>query len=322
MADPKVKRVLMSVTDKTGIVEFARALADEFGAQIISTGGTARVIAEAGIDVTPIDEVTQFPEMMDGRVKTLHPRVHGGLLAKRDNPAHLAQAADHGIEMIDMVVVNLYAFEKTVASGADFGTCIENIDIGGPSMLRSAAKNFESVAVVTQPETYDAILAEMRENGGATKRDTRAKLALEVFRTTNAYDGAIAAWLGEQLEGGEGVTGEGERYPQAMSVALTKKQDLRYGENPHQGAAFYVRDQYAGAQFSLARAKQHQGKELSYNNYLDLDAAWAAVREYTDPACVIVKHLTPCGVCVDASAAAAYKRAHAAGFCVWRCYGV
>jgi phosphoribosylaminoimidazolecarboxamide formyltransferase/IMP cyclohydrolase len=312
MADPKVKRVLMSVTDKTGIVEFARALADEFGAQIISTGGTARVIAEAGIDVTPIDEVTQFPEMMDGRVKTLHPRVHGGLLAKRDSPAHMAQAADHGIEMIDMVVVNLYAFEKTVASGADFGTCIENIDIGGPSMLRSAAKNFESVAVVTQPETYDAILAEMRENGGATKRDTRAKLALEVFRTTNAYDGAIAAWLGAQLEGETGVTGEGERYPQAMSVALTKKQDLRYGENPHQSAAFYVRDQYAGAQFSLARAKQHQGKELSYNNYLDLDAAWAAVREYTDPACVIVKHLTPCGVCVDANAAAAYKRAHAA----------
>ena len=199
MADPKVKRVLMSVTDKTGVVEFARALSEEFGAQIISTGGTARVIAEAGIPVTPIDEVTQFPEMMDGRVKTLHPAVHGGLLAKRDNPEHMAQAAEHGIEMIDMVVVNLYAFEKTVESGADFGTCIENIDIGGPSMLRSAAKNFASVAVVTDPASYGSILAEMRANDGATTLATRTQLALRVFQTTNAYDGAIAAWLGNQL---------------------------------------------------------------------------------------------------------------------------
>ena len=184
MADPKIKRVLMSVTDKTGVVDFARALHDEFGAEIISTGGTAKVIAEAGVPVTPIDEVTHFPEMMDGRVKTLHPMVHGGLLAKRDNPQHMAEAAEHGIQMIDMVVVNLYAFEKTVESGADFGTCIENIDIGGPSMLRSAAKNFESVAVVTDPESYNDILAEMRENGGATKRSTRARLALNVFETT------------------------------------------------------------------------------------------------------------------------------------------
>ncbi len=191
MADPKVKRVLISVTDKTGVVEFARALHDEFGAEIISTGGTARVIAEAGVPVTPIDEVTKFPEMMDGRVKTLHPMVHGGLLAKRDNAKHMAEAAEHGIQMIDMVVVNLYAFEKTVESGADFGTCIENIDIGGPSMLRSAAKNFESVTVVTDPETYEGILAEMRANGGATTRETRMELALEVFETTNAYDGAM-----------------------------------------------------------------------------------------------------------------------------------
>ena len=170
MSNPKVKRVLMSVTDKAGVVDFARVLVEEFGAEVISTGGTARVIAEAGVPVTPIDDVTQFPEMMDGRVKTLHPRVHGGLLAKRDNEAHMAQAAEHGIQMIDMVVVNLYAFEKTVAGGADFATCIENIDIGGPSMLRSAAKNFESVAVVTRPETYDDILAEMRANDGATTR--------------------------------------------------------------------------------------------------------------------------------------------------------
>ncbi len=202
MADPKIKRVLMSVTDKTGIVEFARALSEEFGAEIISTGGTAKVIAEAGIPVTPIDEVTQFPEMMDGRVKTLHPRVHGGLLAKRDNDSHMAQAADHGIEMIDMVVVNLYAFQKTVDSGADFGTCIENIDIGGPSMLRSAAKNFASVTVVTDPSDYDDILAEMREMGGSTSYDRRQKLAYRVFSLTAAYDGAISRWMCDQLSGG------------------------------------------------------------------------------------------------------------------------
>lgn len=305
MSNPKVKRVLVSVTDKTGVADFARALVEEFGAQIISTGGTARALTEAGVPVTPIDEVTQFPEMMDGRVKTLHPRVHGGLLAKRDNADHMAQASEHGIEMIDMVVVNLYAFEKTVEGGADFATCIENIDIGGPSMLRSAAKNFESVAVVTRPESYEDILAEMRANEGATMRDTRARLALDVFRTTAAYDGAIAAWMGSQLEGASV-----EKYPEVRSINLTKVQDLRYGENPHQSAAFYRRDNYAGAEHSLAHAKQHQGKELSYNNYLDLDAAWTAVREFDQPACVIVKHLTPCGVCQDKNLVAAYKRAH------------
>lgn len=306
MSNPQVKRVLVSVTDKTGVADFARALVEEFGAEIISTGGTARALKDAGVPVTPIDDVTQFPEMMDGRVKTLHPRVHGGLLAKRDNADHMAQAAEHGIEMIDMVVVNLYAFEKTVESGADFGTCIENIDIGGPSMLRSAAKNFESVAVVTRPESYDAILAEMRANGGATTRETRAKLALDVFQTTAAYDGAIAAWMGAQLEG----EGDG-KFPAERTVRLTKVQDLRYGENPHQAAAFYRRDDYANAEHSLAHAKQHQGKELSYNNYLDLDAAWTAVREFEGPACVIVKHLTPCGVCQDDDLVAAYQRAHA-----------
>lgn len=305
MSDPQVKRVLVSVTDKSGVADFARALVDEFGAEIISTGGTARALKDAGVPVTPIDDVTQFPEMMDGRVKTLHPRVHGGLLAKRDNEAHMAQAAEHGIEMIDMVVVNLYAFEKTVESGADFGTCIENIDIGGPSMLRSAAKNFESVAVVTRPENYDAILAEMRANDGATLRATRAKLALDVFETTAAYDGAIAAWMAGQLEGaGDAV------YPAYRSVRLTKVQDLRYGENPHQTAAFFRRDDFAPADFSLAHAHQHQGKEMSYNNYLDTDAAWAAVREFERPACVIVKHLTPCGVCQDDDLVAAYTRAH------------
>lgn len=306
MADPKVKRVLMSVTDKTGIVDFARALSDEFGAQIISTGGTAKAIAEAGIPVTPIDEVTEFPEMMDGRVKTLHPRVHGGLLAKRDNADHMAQAAEHDIEMIDMVVVNLYAFEKTVAGGADFATCIENIDIGGPSMLRSAAKNFASVTVVTDPASYEGILDEMRRSGGATTLATRQRLALDVFRTTSAYDGAIASWMGAQMDAADNQLA----FPEQMQLGLTKKQALRYGENPHQAAAFYVRDDFPGAEQSLACGMQLQGKELSYNNYLDMDAAWAAVREYTEPACVIVKHLTPCGVCEDADVTTAYKRAH------------
>jgi len=197
--DPKIQRVLISVTDKTGVADFARALSQEFGATIISTGGTARALAEAGIEVTPIEEVTGFPEMMDGRVKTLHPKVHGGLLARRDDPAHMAQAAELGIEMIDMVVVNLYAFTKTVDSGADFATCIENIDIGGPSMLRSSAKNFESVTVVTEPARYDDILEEMRAHGGATMRQTRARLALKVFQTTGAYDSAIAAWMEGEL---------------------------------------------------------------------------------------------------------------------------
>ena len=222
MEDPKVKRVLISVTDKSGVVEFASALATEFGAEIISTGGTARVLAEAGVPVTPIDDVTEFPEMMDGRVKTLHPKVHGGLLAKRDNADHMAQAAEHGIEMIDMVVVNLYAFTKTVDSGADFATCIENIDIGGPSMLRSAAKNFESVAVVTRPDMYDEILDEMRTNGGATKRDTRLGLALQVFETTNAYDGSIAAWLAGQIAG-EAAGAALRREPASGSGVLSSR---------------------------------------------------------------------------------------------------
>lgn len=200
MEDPKIQRVLISVTDKTGVADFARALSQEFGATIISTGGTARALVEAGVEVTPIEEVTGFPEMMDGRVKTLHPKVHGGLLARRDDPAHMAQAAELGIEMIDMVVVNLYAFTKTVESGADFATCIENIDIGGPSMLRSSAKNFESVTVVTEPARYDDILDEMRAHGGATTRQTRARLALKVFQTTGAYDSAIAAWMEGELD--------------------------------------------------------------------------------------------------------------------------
>ena len=335
MADPKVKRVLMSVTDKTGVVEFARALHDEFGAEIISTGGTARVIAEAGIPVTPIDAVTNFPEMMDGRVKTLHPKVHGGLLAKRDNPQHMAEAAEHGIEMIDMVVVNLYAFEKTVESGADFGTCIENIDIGGPSMLRSAAKNFASVAVVTEPETYDGILAEMRENDGATTLETRQVLAYEVFETTNVYDAAIADYLFNELEpehmrkyrklaglpeegmhhegcdcGCEDGDGEGGEFPPACALYLEKQQDLRYGENPHQQAVFYRVPEFV-SEHSLVNAEQLNGKELSYNNILDTDACWSLVREFDDPAVVILKHQNPCGSATAKTIAQAFNKAFA-----------
>lgn len=303
MADPTVKRVLMSVTDKTGIVDFARTLSEEFGAEIISTGGTARVIAEAGIPVVPIDEVTQFPEMMDGRVKTLHPAVHGGLLAKRNNPEHMSQAAKHGIEMIDMVVVNLYAFEKTVASGAEFAECIENIDIGGPSMLRSAAKNFESVAVVTEPASYNVILEEMRENGGATTLETRTKLALRVFQTTNAYDGAIAQWLGSQIKGASD-------FPDVRDIHLTKQQDLRYGENPHQNAAFYRVSEFA-TPHSLVNAQQLNGKELSYNNILDTDACWTLVREFNEPAVIILKHQNPCGSATADDIATAYDKAYA-----------
>lgn len=322
----------MSVTDKTGVVDFARALHEEFGAEIISTGGTARVIAEAGVPVTPIDEVTKFPEMMDGRVKTLHPVVHGGLLAKRDNPEHMAQAAEHGIEMIDMVVVNLYAFEKTVESGADFGTCIENIDIGGPSMLRSASKNFASVAVVTDPDDYDDILAEMRENDGATTYDTRRTLALRVFATTANYDAAIAEWMYEQISEGECCCGEHEHgdgcecgccddedaspmnedgtFCDEYWMGLDKKQDLRYGENPHQHAAFYELPGFAG-EYSLAGAEQLNGKELSYNNILDTDAAWTLVREFDEPAVVILKHQNPCGSATATDVTTAYDKAFA-----------
>lgn len=307
MENPKIKRVLMSVTDKTGVVEFARALHDEFGAEIVSTGGTAKVIEEAGISVRPIDDLTGFPEMMDGRVKTLHPLVHGGLLAKRNNPEHMAQAEEHGIGMIDMVVVNLYAFEKTVESGADFATCIENIDIGGPSMLRSASKNYESVAVVTDPASYDAILEEMRANEGATLLETRAKLALRVFQTTNAYDGAIAAWLEGQLDA---ASAWAEATPQAADLHLVKQQDLRYGENPHQKAAFYRLDEFA-SEHALVNAEQLNGKELSYNNILDTDACWAIAREFSEPAVVILKHQNPCGSAVAATVAEAYDKAFA-----------
>jgi len=299
----KIRRALVSVTDKTGIVDFCAALA-AFGVEIVSTGGTAKALSEAGVKVRPIDDLTGFPEMMDGRVKTLHPRVHGGLLARRDVPAHMTAAREHGIDMIDMVVVNLYAFEATVAKeGVTLETAIENIDIGGPSMLRSAAKNFESVTVVTDPECYFSILEEMAVNGGATLYQTRKALAIDVYRTTSAYDNAIFSWLSR-----EGAS-EPTPFPHDTRFFLAKVQDLRYGENPHQQAAFY---RFADSKpMTLARSEQLHGKELSYNNILDTDACWTAVREFAEPACVIVKHMNPCGTAIGDDVVAAYDKAHA-----------
>ena len=231
--DVKIKRALISVTDKTWVVEFARELQTVYGVEIISTGGTARALEEGGVTVVPIEDYTGFPEMMDGRVKTLHPKVHGGLLARRDDPKHMAEAAEHGIGMIDMVVVNLYEFEKTVANpDVTFADAIEHIDIGGPSMLRSAAKNADSVTVVSDPADYGAVLAEMAEHDGATTLETRRRLQLKVYQTTAAYDTAIATWLGKQA-------GEAETSPATLDLHLEKVDDLRYGENPQQTAAIY-----------------------------------------------------------------------------------
>ncbi|MCL2818412.1 MAG: bifunctional phosphoribosylaminoimidazolecarboxamide formyltransferase/IMP cyclohydrolase [Actinomycetia bacterium] len=301
MSDPIIKRALVSVTDKTGVVEFCRSLVDDFGVEIVSTGGTAAALEAAGVPVRPIDELTGFPEMMDGRVKTLHPRVHGGLLARRDDETHMAAAAEHDIGMIDLVCVNLYPFEETIArEGVTEEEAIENIDIGGPSMLRSAAKNFESVTVVTDPSSYDEILAEMRQNKGATTSRTRRNLAERVFGLTSSYDNAI--W--KHLSG----DGELEDLGPVVRIGTEKVQDLRYGENPHQNAAFYrlVGDQSG----TLADATQLQGKELSYNNILDTDAAWTAVREFSEPTASIIKHTNPCGLASRSDIAEAYRVAH------------
>ena len=308
-----IKRALISVTDKTGIVEFAQVLESEFGVEIISTGGTARVLKEAGVKVIPIETYTGFPEMMDGRVKTLHPRVHGGLLCRRDNCDHIADAQAHDIGMIDLVCVNLYEFEKTVENPhVTFADAIEHIDIGGPSMLRSAAKNNDFVTVVSDPADYSAVLTEMRENGGATTRDTRRRLALKVFQTTAAYDGAIAAYLSgvittEKEEGSEAAVESTEKFPRIFTIEATKEQDLRYGENPQQSAVFYRLPD--ASEHSLARAQQIQGKPLSYNNLLDTDAAWTAVREFSEPAVIILKHQNPCGSAVAENIVEAYDRA-------------
>jgi phosphoribosylaminoimidazolecarboxamide formyltransferase/IMP cyclohydrolase len=278
-----IRTALISVSDKTGLIEFCRAL-EGHGIKILSTGGTAKAIREAGIPVTDVSEHTGFPEILDGRVKTLVPQVHGGILGRRAVPEHVAQMQEHNIAPIDLVAVNLYPFEATVARGAAFEDCIENIDIGGPAMIRSAAKNHESVAVLTLPAHYETILAELKAHGG-TALATRKKLAAAAYARTAAYDAAISGWFAQQ---------NGEEYPETFSFSGAKKQELRYGENPHQSAAFYTS---SPARFGVATASQHQGKELSYNNYNDTDAAFECVAEFSEqPTVVIVKHANPCGV--------------------------
>lgn len=297
-----IKTAIISAWDKSGLDDFARGLTD-MGVQILSTGGTKRMLSEAGIPVRDITDYTGFPEMMDGRVKTLHPKVHGGLLARRDNPEDMAIAAEHGINMIDMIVVNLYPFEATIAKpGVSLEEVIENIDIGGPTMLRSAAKNYKGVAVICNPTRYQEILTEMRANNGTVSEETCAKLAVEVFTRTSAYDATISTYLRKRMTGEEGMPG-------ALRLAYDKVQDLRYGENPHQQAAFY---QTSGASSGLAAAKQLQGKELSYNNYLDLDTVLAFVRECDSPAAMVVKHNSPCGAAIADTLAQAYIDALAA----------
>jgi phosphoribosylaminoimidazolecarboxamide formyltransferase/IMP cyclohydrolase len=295
----RISRALLSVSDKAGLVDFARALADQ-GVELISTGGTRKALADAGLAVRDVADVTGFPEMMDGRVKTLHPAVHGGLLAIRDNSEHKLAMDTHGIHPIDLLVVNLYPFEATVAKGADFDTCVENIDIGGPAMIRAAAKNHTDVAVVVDPEDYDALLAAMQANNGATTLDLRKKLAAKAYARTGVYDAAISNWFAQQLA---------DPTPAYRAVGGRLAEALRYGENPHQSAAFYRTPEQ---RLGVATARQMQGKQLSYNNINDTDAAYECVAEF-DPvrtaACAIIKHANPCGVAEGASLLDAYRKA-------------
>ncbi len=294
-----VRRALISVSDKTGLAELGQALARR-GIELLSTGGSAAALREAGLEVRDVADVTGFPEMMDGRVKTLHPAVHGGLLALRDDADHVAAMKKHGIGAIDLLVVNLYPFEETVAKGADYATCVENIDIGGPAMIRAAAKNHGFVTVVVDTEDYAALLAELDSNDGATGLAFRQKMAQIAFARTAAYDAAVSTWMAGAL---------GEPAPRRRVFAGTLAQGLRYGENPHQQAAFYLD---GTARQGVATAKQHQGKELSYNNINDTDAAFELISEFPagdGPACAIIKHANPCGVAHGTSLVEAYRRA-------------
>ncbi len=297
----KVSRALISVSDKSGIVEFARGLA-ALGVEIVSTGGTAQLLEKEGVRVVEVSAHTGFPEMLDGRVKTLHPKIHGGLLARRDMSAHTAALKAHGIAPIDLLAVNLYPFEATVAKpGCTLEEAIENIDIGGPAMVRSAAKNWKDVAVLTDPSQYAGVLAELKCDG-ALSDAARFALAVEAFNRISTYDAAISDYLSSL-----GADGKRHEFPGQTNGRFVKLQDLRYGENPHQRAALY-RDLYP-APGSLVTAKQLQGKELSYNNLADADTAWECVKSFAGPACVIVKHANPCGVAIAANAAAAYAKA-------------
>jgi phosphoribosylaminoimidazolecarboxamide formyltransferase/IMP cyclohydrolase len=303
-----IRRALLSVTDKTGLVEFALTLSS-LGVELISTGGTARTLREAGLGVRDISDLTGFPEMLDGRVKTLHPLVHGGLLYIRGNAQHEAAVAAHGIQPIDMVVVNLYAFEKTAAqAGVAFGHLIENIDIGGPSMVRSAAKNFEDVAIVTSVADYAALTEELKSNDGGLTRSTRWRLAKQAFATTAAYDTAIANTLEKITEAPapeSPIVPQAANFPAALRLNFPLAQSLRYGENPHQRAALYA----DGSGLGIAGATQLQGKELSYNNLVDLDACWEMAQEFDEPAVIIVKHTNPCGAANGATVLEAYQKA-------------
>jgi len=301
----RIQRAILSVTDKTGLVDFARQLSG-VGIELISTGGTAKLLRDSGIAVKDISELTGFPEMLDGRVKTLHPKVHGGILYRREIPAHTAAVAEHGIQPIDMVVVNLYAFEKTAAKpGVAFEELIENIDIGGPSMIRSAAKNFHDVAVVTSPADYPAITQELARPGGELSLETKWRLAQKAFATTAAYDSAIASTLERVSSPANFQLPANESFPQTLRLSFQKALDLRYGENPHQKAAMYSDGSGAG----VANARQLQGKELSYNNIVDLQAAWDLAQEFDEPVCAIIKHTNPAGTATGKTLAQAYKRA-------------
>jgi len=311
----KISRAILSVTDKTGLIDFARKLT-ELGVELVSTGGTAKLLRDSGITVKDISDLTGFPEMLDGRVKTLHPKVHGGILHRRDNAGHRAAVAEHKIPAIDMVVVNLYAFEKTAAKpGVHFEELIENIDIGGPSMIRSAAKNFQDVAVVTSPADYSAIADELSRSGGSLSKETKWRLAQKAFATTAAYDSAIASTLERIATPDESNLPPPTTFPATLRLSFHKQMDLRYGENPHQKAAMYSDGSHAG----VANARQLQGKELSYNNIVDVQAAWDLAQEFSDPEsskasldqpfCAIIKHTNPCGAATGKTLAEAYTRA-------------
>ena len=299
----KIQRALVSVSDKTGIVDFVTSLV-KMDVEITSTGGTAKTLKTAGINVTAIDQVTGFPEMMDGRVKTLHPKIHGGLLALRDNPDHMSAQKENGIQNIDLVCVNLYPFENTIAKAdCTFHDAIENIDIGGPSMVRSAAKNYGFVTIVTDPDQYGPIINEMKNNNGATSQETRSICSTRAFAKTASYDSAISHYLASQAS---------EKFPATTTLSLVRGNELRYGENPHQKAAFYRLAKKSDEPSVTSATLLEGGKQISFNNFMDTNAAFELVKEFIEPAVVIVKHMNPCGVAIDDDIITAYKKAYLA----------
>jgi phosphoribosylaminoimidazolecarboxamide formyltransferase/IMP cyclohydrolase len=305
MSTNRIQRALISVTDKSGVAELAQELV-KYGVQILSTGGTAAHLRAGGIEVVDVSAYTGFPEMMDGRLKTLHPAIHGGILAQRDNAEHLKSLDEQKIGLIDLVVINLYRFEETVAKpGVTLAHAVENIDIGGPTMLRAAAKNHPFVTVLSDPADYPAILTELAATGGAISRETNFRLAVKVFQQTARYDGAIANYLGKVAALGK----EEAAFPPVLSLQFTKAQDLRYGENPHQKAVFYR--EHAPPADSIAAGRQLQGKELSYNNIMDADAAWQMINDFTRPGAIIIKHANPCGAACSDNLTEAYLKAMA-----------